>query len=45
MAKSLFDQIDNLFDTRSEYGKRFEFKFFLIYLIMAELSGANSARK
>ena len=45
MVKSLFEQIDNSFDTRSKHGKRFEFKFFLIYLIMAELAGANSARK
>lgn len=45
MTKPLFEQIDNLFDTRSKHGKRFEFKFFLIYLIMAELAGANSVRK
>ena len=45
MKNILFEQLDESFDVRSNHGKRFKFKYFFLYLIMAELAGANSARK
>jgi len=45
MQTSLFDKSNENFDSRGINGKRFQFKYFFLYLIMAELAGANSVRK
>lgn len=45
MNKTIFNEINESFDSRGVNGKRFQFKYFLVYLVMAELAGANSVRK
>lgn len=44
---NLLDKIkeNETFDTRSNHGKRFSSKEFLLFVIMAKLSGANTNRK
>lgn len=45
MKRTLFDSLSESDDTRGKHGKQFKFKYFFMYLIMAELAGANSVRK